>query len=123
MKKAIYWGSTGLLCLAMLGAGFSDLSHAAPIMDAMDQLGYPDYLANILGFWKLLSVPALLSPGFPLLKEWAYAGLFFDLSGAFISHRAAGQPLSAAVPAIVLLILVLVSWYTRPSERKLSSAD
>src|SRR3984893_845483 len=82
-------------------------------------LGYPIYLLTILGIWKLLGVAGLLIPKFPLLKEWAYAGFFFVMSGAVFSHIASGDPFSEIFPSLLLLTLTVVSWYFRPAGRKI----
>jgi hypothetical protein len=81
-------------------------------------LGYPLYFLSILGVWKLLGVVAILIPKFPLLKEWAYAGFFFAMSGAFVSHLVVGQAFSEAVPSLILLSVTILSWYFRPTDRK-----
>jgi hypothetical protein len=83
-------------------------------------LGYPAYLMTIIGLWKLLGVIAVLIPKRPLLKEWAYAGFFFVMSGAFISHIIVGDPFGRTFPALLLLVLVIISWYFRPADRKIS---
>jgi hypothetical protein len=90
---------------------------------ALNHLGYPIYFANILGFWKLADAIAIVIPGFPLLKEWAYAGFFFDLSGGAASHAFNGDPFfagpaSVALP-LVFLGLVIASWALRPPTRRL----
>lgn len=82
-------------------------------------LGYPIYFMTILGVWKLLGVIAILIPKYPMLKEWAYAGLFFNTSGAIISHLAVGNTFSQIFPALLLLVLTLISWYFRPASRKI----
>src|SRR5204862_5828673 len=83
-------------------------------VDSMTHLGYPVYLVTILGVWKILGVVALLIPRFPLLKEWAYAGFFFIMSGAILSHIAVGDTVIEMFPSLLLLILTVVSWYFRP---------
>ena len=82
-------------------------------------LGYPIYLLTILGTWKLLGVIAVLIPKYPLLKEWAYADFFFVLPGAFFSHLACGDGAKEFFEPILLIILTLVSWYCRPTDKKL----
>jgi len=82
-------------------------------VDSMTHLGYPVYLVTILGVWKILGVVALLIPRFPLLKEWAYAGFFFIMSGAILSHIAVGDTVIEMFPSLLLLILTVVSWYFR----------
>jgi hypothetical protein len=83
-------------------------------------LGYPAYLMTIIGVWKLLGVIAVLIPKRPLLKEWAYAGFFFVMSGALISHIIVGDTFGRTFQALLLLILVIISWYFRPSDRKIA---
>ena len=88
-------------------------------LDTMIHLGYPAYFVTMLGVCKILGVVALLIPKFPLLKEWAYAGFFFMMSGALFTHVAAGNSLGEMFPSLLLLILIVVSWYYRPSNRKI----
>jgi hypothetical protein len=82
-------------------------------------LGYPVYLLTIIGVWKLLGSIAVLVPGLPLIKEWAYAGFFFLMTGAIFSHIAVGDPAVELFPSFLLLALTIISWYFRPSTRKL----
>lgn len=89
----------------------------------MTRLGYPVYLLTILGVWKILGVVALLAPKLPLIKEWAYAGFFFAMSGAAISHLASRHPVTDMLPSLLLLVLTIVSWYFRPADRKLVSVN
>ena len=96
---------------------------APPGVDGITHLGYPIYFLTILGIWKILGVVALLIPKFPLLKEWAYAGFFFAMSGAAFSHLASGDSMNEIFPSLLLLILTLVSWYFRPSDRKIISVN
>jgi hypothetical protein len=84
-------------------------------------LGYPVYLLTLLAVWKILGVVALLTPKYPLLKEWAYAGFFFIMSGAIFSYVAISDGMNEIFPALLLLILTMVSWYFRPANRKLSA--
>ena len=90
-----------------------------PVVDVLHQLGYPTYLLAILGVWKLLAAAALLAPGLPRLKEWAYAGVFFELSGAALSHAAVERNLGNAAGPLILATLALVSWALRPQSRVL----
>ena len=120
--KIIYWISTVWLALGMLATGAGQLFKAKQGQggaDMITHLGYPVYLLTILGFWKILGVVAVLIPKFPLLKEWAYAGIFFVMSGAIFSHIATGDPISALFPSLLLLTLTVVSWYFRPADRKI----
>ena len=87
-------------------------------LDMVTHLGYPAYLLTLLGIWKVFGVIAVLIPKFPLLKEWAYAGFFFVISGAIFSHIASADPINTIFPALLLLILTFISWYFRPPDRK-----
>jgi hypothetical protein len=84
-------------------------------------MGYPGYFLSIIGLWKILGVVAILIPKFPLLKEWAYAGFFFCMSGALFSHIALGSPMKDIFPPVLLLVLIIISWYFRPLSRKLTN--
>ena len=122
-NKIVYWISTIWLALGMLSTGIVQLFKLQADIDLMTHLGYPTYLLTMLGTWKLLGVAAVLVPKFPLLKEWAYAGFFFAMSGAVISHVILGDSLSEIAPPLLLLILTVVSWYFRPADRKVFSAN
>lgn len=119
-RKIIYWIVTIFLSLGMLAGGIQQLLQIGGYNKIVTDLGYPLYFLSILGMWKILGVIAILIPGFRLLKEWAYAGFFFAMSGATISHLAAGQSFKEAVPSLILLIATVLSWYFRPAERKLN---
>jgi len=126
--KIIYWISTLWLALGMLATGTLQLFRvkaegalAPPGVDGITHLGYPIYFLTILGIWKILGVVALLIPKFPLLKEWAYAGFFFSMSGAAFSHIASGDSVNEIFPSLLLLTLTVVSWYFRPPDRKIIS--
>ena len=86
--------------------------------EMMALLGYPIYFLTIVGIWKLLGVVAILVPKFPLVKEWAYAGFFFAMSGAIFSHLAVGDEAIAYFGPTLLLVLTVVSWYFRPEDKK-----
>ena len=121
-NKIIYWIITGLLAFGMLAQAFTQILHAKAYVDIIvTHLGYPLYFLNIIGAWKLLGVIAILIPRFRLLKEWAYAGFFFVMSGAAVSHLASGDGIKDIFPSVILLILIVASWYFRPADRKLFS--
>jgi len=120
-NKIIYWISTIWLALAMLASGLQQIFHTKGFVDIMVPLGYPLYLLYILGAWKILGVIAILIPKFSLLKEWAYAGFFFVMSGAVFSHIASGSSIMEIIPSLVLMIMTVVSWYFRPADRKIVS--
>ena len=119
-NKVIYWSSTLFLCVGMTAGGVQQMLQIGGYNDIVGSLGYPLYLLSILGVWKLLGVVAILIPKFPLVKEWAYAGFFFAMSGAFISHLIVGQPFTEAIPSLILLSATVVSWYFRPASRKIN---
>ncbi len=121
-NKIIYWIATIWLALGMLSTGAVQLFKAKEGQGGVDMvthLGYPVYLLTILGIWKIVGVATVLISKFPLLKEWAYAGFFFIMSGAIFSHIAVGDSLDKIFPSLLLLILTVVSWYFRPLNRKL----
>ncbi len=118
-NKIIYWIATLWLSLGMLSTGIVQLLHVEEEVAFVLAMGYPLYFLTILGIWKILGVIAILTPRFPLFKEWAYAGFFFAMSGAIFSHVASGHPLTDMFGPALLLILTIVSWYFRPAERKL----
>lgn len=118
--KIIYWISTVWLSLGMLSTGIVQLIAMQEEVMKMQALGYATYFLTIIGSWKLLGVLAILIPGYPLVKEWAYAGFFFLMSGAIFSHLAVGDPVVEYFGPGLLLVLTIVSWYFRPSGRKIS---
>lgn len=119
-----YWVATGLLAADFGLAGAAAFFGAPFMRDAIEHLGYPRYFGLVLGAWKLLGAVAILVPGRGRLKEWAYAGMFFDLTAAVISHFAAGDAPAAAAPALVVLGLWAASWRLRPAGRDvLQGAD
>jgi hypothetical protein len=125
-NKIIYWIATGWLALGMVSTGVVQLlkiKEGNGGADSLLHLGYPLYLLTFLAICKLAGVTAVLSPKFPLLKEWAYAGFFFMMTGAIFSHVASGEPVTASLPALLLLVLTVVSWYFRPASRKLASVN
>ncbi len=115
-----YWATTLPLALELLVGGEWDLTHRPNVVQAVTHLGYPTYLLTILAFWKLLAAVALLAPGFARLKEWTYAGIVFELSGAAISQVVCGHS-SDFVVSLILLALTLASWAMRPQSRTLGT--
>lgn len=117
-KKIIYWIATIWLALGMLSSGIVQLLKMDQDIERMELLQYPAYLLTLLGVWKILGVIVILVPKLPIVKEWAYAGFFFAMSGAAYSHIASGSPFSETFPSILLLVLTIVSWYFRPAGRR-----
>jgi uncharacterized membrane protein YphA (DoxX/SURF4 family) len=90
-----------------------------PFIGVIRHLGYPDYFMTILGIWYILAGVALLAPRLPRLKEWAYAGLIFNYTGAAISHLVMGDGGGSLIAPIIFIALVVCSWALRPSSRRL----
>ncbi len=117
-----YWICTILIALACLSGGIVDVMRMPGAVEGMTHLGYPVYFGVILGAWKLLGALAILAPGFALLKEWAYAGIVFDLTGASASHIASGDDVRHIVVPLILVAIVVGSWALRPASRRLPGA-
>jgi hypothetical protein len=120
-KNLVYWTATGPFCAVLGFSGIAHFGHLEAMVESMAALGYPVYFMTILGLAKLLGVVALLAPGQPLLKEWAYAGFAFNLVGAVSSHVFVGDPASEFVPPAVLLLVGTASYLARPAARRLPS--
>ncbi len=119
-NKIIYWVATIFLSFGMLAGGIQQMFQIGGYNEIVTKLGYPLYMLSILGVWKILGVTAILWPKFPLVKEWAYAGFVFVMSGAAISHLAMKEPFVEVIPSLILLTAIIVSWCFRPSDRKYS---
>lgn len=117
-RKIIYWVATVWLSLGMVSTAIVQLMKMKEEVDMMARLGYPLYFLTIIGVWKIFGTAAVLVPGLPVVKEWAYAGFFFVSSGAIWSHVAMGDAITDILPPLLLLVLTVVSWYFRPAERK-----
>lgn len=123
-NRIIYWASTGLLAVGMLGSGLAQVFHAKEMLALVLPLGYPLYFLNIIGSWKILAVLAILLPGRKLLKEWAYAGLFFVMTGALLSHLASGDSsIKGIIGPVMQTIFIILSWYFRPPNRKIIAVN
>ena len=117
-RKIVYWGSTALASLALLGS-LSYLTGSEQVVSGFAKAGYPQHLRIVLGIAKPLAAIVLLLPGLALLKEWAYAGVTFALVMAIISGYLSGDGKSWML-APVVLVLVAVSYLTRPPNRRLA---
>jgi hypothetical protein len=120
-RKIVYWVTTSLVALVMAMGGVMDLMRGPEVAEIFGHLGYPLYFGAIIGFWKVLAAPALLAPGLPRLKEWAYAGIAFDLTGAAFSHASVGDDAGKVITPLVFLALAVASWALRPEGRVLGS--
>lgn len=118
--KIIYWVATIWLTLGMVSTAIVQLIQMKGEVDKTSvHLGYPTYFLTIIGVWKLLGAVVVLVPKLPLLKEWAYAGFFFVMTGAIISHFVVGDSAVEYFGPSLLLVLTIISWYLRPADRKL----
>jgi len=119
-NKILYWIATLWLALGMTSTAVVQLIRMKEeVAKTSLELGYPIYFLSIIGTWKILGVITVLIPKFPLLKEWAYAGFFFLMSGAILSHLIVGDQPKELFGPTLLLILTILSWYFRPANRKL----
>jgi hypothetical protein len=114
-----YWVFTLFITLTALSAGVSDILHLQPLYGVLLHLGYPPYFGTILGVAKVVGAIVLLAPRYPLLKEWAYAGMFCDYAAAVASHAAAGDGAGAMAGPILSMAAMAASWYLRPPSRRL----
>lgn len=122
-NKITYWVATIFLSTGMLAGGIQQLLQIGGYNDIVTRLGYPLYMLSILGAWKIVGVAVILLPKLTLVKEWAYAGFFFAMSGAAVSHIVMKEPFVEVVPSLILLIVTIVSWYFRPPNRKMTKRD
>lgn len=118
-RQLAYWVTTALLSFGLISGGAAQLARFPANVEGMVHLGYPVYFMVILGVWKVLGGIALLAPRFALLKEWAYAGTVFEMTGASISHAACGDDVMHIVVPLVFTTLAVASWQLRPASRKL----
>jgi uncharacterized membrane protein YphA (DoxX/SURF4 family) len=108
-RRLAFWATTVPVCLAFVGSGIANVAHVPHIARDMAHLGYPFYFSSILGVWKVLGAVAIAVPRFPRLKQWAYAGMMFDLTGAAVSRAVMGDGAAGVVPPLVLASLVIAS--------------
>ncbi len=120
-NKIIYWIFTIWMSLGMASSGIFQLLKTDFEIEGFKHLGYPIYFLSLLGAWKILGVIAILLPRLPLLKEWAYAGFFFTMTGATFSHISSGDSFKDFFPSILLTVLIFLSWYFRPANRKINT--
>jgi uncharacterized membrane protein YphA (DoxX/SURF4 family) len=121
-KSILYWTMTILVAFPIGSGGVMQVAHVKETVEGFVHiLGYPTYFVTILGVWKVLGAIAILAPGFPRLKEWAYAGIIFDLTGAAWSNTAVGGYGAYGFHILAPLIIAgftVVSWALRPESRK-----
>jgi uncharacterized membrane protein YphA (DoxX/SURF4 family) len=118
-KKIGYWASTVIVALLLLSGGVAQVT--LQNADGFQKLGYPVYFMVLLGVWKLLGGIALLVPRFPRVKEWAYAGIFIDFSGAAVTAAACGSSAGHVIAPLVCIVILFASWALRPDSRTLGT--
>jgi uncharacterized membrane protein YphA (DoxX/SURF4 family) len=116
-RSILFWVATGIIAAEFVVGGVMDVLRADPFFPILKRLGYPEYFSVVLGVWKLLGAAVVLVPRFPRLKEWVYAGMFFAMTGATVSHVAVSDPVVTTIAPVVFSGLVIVSWILRPPER------
>jgi hypothetical protein len=121
-KKIWYWIFTILMALWLTPSGLADVFGHPLALKILAHLGYPAYVGYILGAAKLLAMAAIFYPGTRLLREWAYAGLTFELIGAFISHMSSRDPVTTALAPVIVLSFVAASYLLRPEKYRLHAA-
>ena len=118
-RAIAYWVATALVVFELVLGGVWDVLRVPHVRVVMERLGYPTYFVVILGVWKLLGAVALVIPRFPRLKEWAYAGMVFNLTGALASHVASGDiEVGPMVYLVVMTGVTAASWSLRPPSRR-----
>ncbi len=121
-RTAAYWIVTVILAFSITLSGIGQLMRYGGNVDLVTDIGFPLYITSILGTWKLLGVIAILIPGLPRLKEWAYSGIFFLMTGAALSHLSAHDYGDGGFHVILPLFyaaLGIASWALRPNNRRL----
>jgi len=118
-KTIWYWIITVILSFCVFSGGLMQALLVKDVVAGFKPLGYPTYFISLIGIWKVFGIIAILIPEFKLLKEWAYAGLFFTMTGAVISHIASDNVTVQIIAPTVLAAFTVLSWYLRPANRKL----
>ena len=123
-SKIIYRVATALLAFGMLASGIQQIMNTKEMGEMLAHLHYPVYFMTIIGVWKILGVIAILMPRTALLKEWAYAGFFFTMTGALASHLACGDHgIKEIAGPVMQTDFIILSWYFRPADRKLTAGQ
>ncbi|WP_327150092.1 DoxX family protein [Nocardia sp. NBC_01329] len=117
-----FWATTGVVAIVLFSGGMADLLGRGATVAGMLELGYPTYFITMLGVWKISGALVILAPRLGRLKEWAYAGAFYNFAGAFASHIAAGSSVEHLWWTASFALCVLTSWALRPASRSLAAA-
>jgi len=119
-RAVAYWTTTAFVALALISGGYGELTRQWGTLETVTILGYPPYFLTIIGVWKVAGGIALLVPRFSLVKEWAYAGIVFNMTGAFVSHAAVGDYGAGAFHLVTtgsIALLAVASYLLRPGSR------
>ena len=125
-KQYVYWATTAFVAFALVSGAAGELMQQGGTLETVTILGYPAYFLTIIGLWKIAGAVAILVPRFPRLKEWAYAGIFFNMTGAFASHFAVGDYGVYAYHLFAtgsIAALTVASWALRPRSRFMSERE
>jgi hypothetical protein len=117
-----YWLCTGMVALAIGTGGAAQALRVPQNLEGMKALGYPEHFIVLLGVWKVLGALTILAPGLKLVKEWAYAGIFIDLSGAVVTAIANHSAAFHSIAPAILIVFLVASWTLRPESRRLKMA-
>ena len=120
-KSIWFWIITAILSFCIFSGGLAQAFQVDGVVKGFKPLGYPNYFISIIGIWKVLGIIAILIPGFKLLKEWAYAGIFFTMTGAVISHIASNDIHPQIIAPALFAVFAVLSWYLRPADRKIAA--
>jgi hypothetical protein len=116
-----YWLPTLAVFAAFAFSGVAMALGFAPMVEGMAHLGYPDYFLPLLAAWKIAGAVVIVAPGLRLVKEWAYAGIMFDLTGAVVSRLSVGDTGFDLILPLILIVITSLSWLMRPAERRLAT--
>jgi hypothetical protein len=124
VQTVAYWACTGLTAFFFVSGGLAYALGVPGVVEGVMQLGFPLYFVQMLGVWKVLGGVAILAPGFPRLKEWAYAGILIDLTGASVASAAMGSAIGAewwhVLAPLLVAAMMVGSWALRPPSRRLA---
>jgi len=118
-KLIVYWITTVLIAFVLISGGIVELANSKAAIDGMLSLGYPVYFTHLLGYWKIAGGIVLLAPRLSLVKEWAYIGIFLDMTGAFMTHIVCHSVAYHLVITGLFSLLTVLSWALRPATRKI----
>ena len=121
-RTIIFWTLTVSLVFELVAGSVWNLKQIEWVHVQLNHLGYPLYFSYILGLWQIGGAAAIIAPRFPRVKEWAYAGSFFEFSGGVASHLLVGDGVKTWLTPLVYAAIVIVSWALRPADRRLSNA-